>query len=88
MADGRWQMEDGRWEIGRGSQLSRVQDKGAAKSAKRALTAPLSDCQSLIVLAVDPRRSLRGPTSICRPFSHKRGWILHGPVPAFHPCPG
>src|SRR5205823_7838616 len=64
-----------------------VQDKGAAKSAKRALAAPFSDFQSLIILAVDPTQSLRGPTSICRPFSQRRESILRDSVSFFRPCP-
>jgi hypothetical protein len=62
--------------------------QAAAKSAKRALAAPFSDFQSLIVLVVDPPQSLRGPNSIYRPFSHTRGWILPVAVPSFRPCPG
>ncbi|PYK27172.1 MAG: hypothetical protein DME52_04650, partial [Verrucomicrobia bacterium] len=51
--------------------ISSVQDKGPPKAQKRALTAPFLDFQRLIVLALDPPQSSRGPTSICRPFSHK-----------------
>jgi hypothetical protein len=65
----------------------RYKIRGRQKRKARA-GGPLSDFQSLIVLAMDLTQSLRGPTSISRPFSHKRGWILHGSVPSFRPCPG
>src|SRR5437763_15104283 len=58
--------------------ISSVQDNGPPKAQKRALTAPFSDFQRLIVLSLDPPQSLRGPTSICRSVFLTCGWLCHG----------
>jgi hypothetical protein len=47
-----------------------VQDKGPPK-AQSALGRPLSSGFQGLTLAADPTQSLRGPTSICCPFSQK-----------------
>jgi hypothetical protein len=63
-------------------------DRGRQKRNTAQLAAPFSDFQSLIVSALDPPRSWRGPLPTCRPSSQTRASILREPVRSFRLCPG
>src|SRR5438874_5406466 len=65
-----------------------VQDKKPPKAQRAQIGGPFRQILRGLILAMDLTRSLRGPMSICRPFSQKRASILRELLRSFHPCPG